>query len=82
MRLPKIGQARELTARGRFVSLPSMNSSYAQGLRLLTSALFASGFWLTHNPLWAALGQAYPDWMHVFNAQLLRSTHANDMRWK
>jgi beta-galactosidase len=30
---------------------------------------------------WAGLGQAYPDWMHDFNAQLLRSTHANYMRW-
>jgi beta-galactosidase len=30
---------------------------------------------------WAGLGQAYPDWMHDFNAELLRSTHANYMRW-
>jgi beta-galactosidase len=30
---------------------------------------------------WAGLGQAYPDWMHDFNAQLLRSTHGNYMRW-
>jgi beta-galactosidase len=30
---------------------------------------------------WAGLGQAYPDWMHDFNAQLMRSTHANYIRW-
>ncbi len=30
---------------------------------------------------WAGLGQAYPDWMHDFNAALLRSTHANYVRW-
>jgi len=30
---------------------------------------------------WAGLGQAYPDWMHDFNAQLVRSTHANYIRW-
>ena len=30
---------------------------------------------------WAGLGQAYPDWMHDYNAQLIRSTHANYMRW-
>jgi beta-galactosidase len=30
---------------------------------------------------WAGLGQAYPDWMHDFNAQLIRSTHGNYMRW-
>jgi len=30
---------------------------------------------------WAGLGEAYPDWMHDFNAQLVRSTHANFIRW-
>jgi beta-galactosidase len=30
---------------------------------------------------WAGLGQAYPDWMHDYNAQLIRSTHANYVRW-
>ena len=30
---------------------------------------------------WAGLGEAYPDWMHDYNAQLVRSTHANYIRW-
>jgi beta-galactosidase len=30
---------------------------------------------------WAGLGQAYPDWMHDYNAALVRSTHANYIRW-
>ena len=30
---------------------------------------------------WAGLGQAYPDWMHDYNAQLIRGTHANYLRW-
>jgi beta-galactosidase len=30
---------------------------------------------------WAGLGQAYPDWMHDYNAALIRSTHANYIRW-
>jgi beta-galactosidase len=30
---------------------------------------------------WAGLGQAYPDWMHDYNAELIRSTHANYIRW-
>jgi len=30
---------------------------------------------------WAGLGEAYPDWMHDYNAQLIRSTHANYIRW-
>ena len=30
---------------------------------------------------WAGLGEAYPDWMHEYNAQLIRATHANYLRW-
>lgn len=30
---------------------------------------------------WAGLGAAYPDWMHDWSLQLLRSTHANYVRW-
>lgn len=30
---------------------------------------------------WAGLGQAYPDWMHDFNASMIRDSHANFIRW-
>ena len=30
---------------------------------------------------WAGLGQAYPAWMHDFNAKLLRDSNGNYMRW-
>lgn len=30
---------------------------------------------------WAGLGQAYPDWMHDYNAQLVRASCANYIRW-
>ena len=30
---------------------------------------------------WPGLGQAYPDWMHDFNAQLLKSSNGNYVRW-
>ncbi len=30
---------------------------------------------------WAGLGQAYPDWMHEANAELIRASHANYIRW-
>jgi beta-galactosidase len=30
---------------------------------------------------WAGLGQAYPDWMHDWNAQLVRASNANYVRW-
>lgn len=30
---------------------------------------------------WAGLGQAYPDWMHDFNAALIRASNGNYVRW-
>lgn len=30
---------------------------------------------------WAGLGQAYPDWMHDYNAKLVRESNANYIRW-
>ena len=30
---------------------------------------------------WPGLGQAYPDWMHDFDAALLRESHGNYVRW-
>ncbi len=30
---------------------------------------------------WAGLGQAYPDWMHDWTAQLIRATNGNYVRW-
>jgi beta-galactosidase len=30
---------------------------------------------------WAGLGEAYPDWMHDFNAALIRQSNANYVRW-
>jgi beta-galactosidase len=30
---------------------------------------------------WPTLGQAYPDWLHDYDAHLIRSTHANYVRW-
>ncbi len=30
---------------------------------------------------WAGLGQAYPDWMHDWNAELVRASNSNYIRW-
>jgi len=30
---------------------------------------------------WAGLGEAFPDWLHDFNARLVRSSNANYIRW-
>ena len=44
------------------------------------------GVWLTGYSQravndWPGLGQAYPDWMHDFNAELLRQSNGNYVRW-
>jgi len=40
-----------------------------------------SGYSQRSSDEWAGLGQAYPDWLHDYNADLIRSTHANYVRW-
>ncbi len=30
---------------------------------------------------WAAIGAGYPDWLHEYQAKLIRASHANHMRW-
>ncbi len=43
--------------------------------------VYLTGYAQRSSDDWAGLGQAYPDWMHDFNAELIRSTHANYIRW-
>ncbi len=43
--------------------------------------VFLTGYAQRSTDEWAGLGQAYPDWVHEYNAELLRSTHANYIRW-
>jgi beta-galactosidase len=43
--------------------------------------LWLTGYAQRSSDDWAGLGEAYPDWMHDFNAALVRSTHANYIRW-
>ena len=43
--------------------------------------VYLRGFAQRSSDEWAGLGQGYPDWMHDFNAQLLRDCHGNYMRW-
>ncbi|HZM05248.1 MAG TPA: DUF4982 domain-containing protein [Candidatus Saccharimonadales bacterium] len=51
------------------------------GLHLNDQFVYLRGYSQRSSDEWAGLGQAYPDWMHDFNAQLIRSTHANYLRW-
>lgn len=51
------------------------------GVYLNDKFVWLTGYAQRASDEWAGLGEAYPDWMHDFNAQLLRSTHANYIRW-
>jgi beta-galactosidase len=43
--------------------------------------VFMLGFAQRSTNSWAGLGQAVPDWMHDFNANLVRGANANYIRW-
>jgi beta-galactosidase len=51
------------------------------GVYLNGQFVWLTGYAQRSSDDWAGLGEAYPDWMHDFNAQLVRSTHANYIRW-
>jgi len=51
------------------------------GVWLNDKYVWLTGYAQRSSDDWAGLGQAYPDWMHDYNAQLIRSTHANYVRW-
>jgi beta-galactosidase len=43
--------------------------------------VYLLGFAQRSTNSWAALGQAVPDWMHDYNANLIRGANANYIRW-
>ncbi len=51
------------------------------GVYLNDKFVWLTGYAQRSSDDWAGLGQAYPDWLHDYNAQLIRSTHANYIRW-
>jgi beta-galactosidase len=51
------------------------------GVYLNDKFVWLTGFAQRSSDDWAGLGQAYPDWMHDYNAELVRRTHANYIRW-
>jgi len=51
------------------------------GVYLNGKFVYLKGFAQRASNEWAGLGQAYPDWMHEFQAQLIRDSHANYVRW-
>jgi beta-galactosidase len=51
------------------------------GVYLNDKFVYLKGFAQRSSNEWAALGEAYPDWLHDYNANLMRSCHGNYMRW-
>ncbi len=51
------------------------------GVHINDKFVYLKGYAQRSSDEWAGLGQAYPDWMHDFNARLMRESHANYVRW-
>jgi beta-galactosidase len=43
--------------------------------------VYLKGFAQRASNEWEGLGQAYPDWLHDYNAKLIRECHGNYIRW-
>jgi beta-galactosidase len=80
-----------LTVDGKVVDVQKIRTGFRQaefrggvgtgGVYLNGKFVWLTGYAQRSSDSWAGLGQAYPDWMHNFNAELIRSTHANYLRW-
>ena len=51
------------------------------GIYLNDKFVYLKGFAQRASDEWAALGQAYPDWLHDYSAKLMRACHGNYVRW-
>jgi len=51
------------------------------GVYLNDKFVWLTGYSQRSSDDWAGLGEAYPDWMHDYTAQLVRASHANYIRW-
>jgi beta-galactosidase len=51
------------------------------GLYLNDKFVYLKGFAQRSTNEWAGLGQAYPDWMHDYTAQMMHACYGNYVRW-
>jgi len=51
------------------------------GVYINDKFVYLKGFAQRSSNEWAGVGAGYPDWMHDFNAQMLRDGNGNYMRW-
>ncbi len=81
----------ELMVDGKVVDVQKVQTGFRQtefkggagtgGVWLNGKFVWLRGYAQRSSDEWAGLGEAYPDWMHDFNAQLIHGTHANYIRW-
>lgn len=81
----------ELEVNGKVVDVQKIRTGFRKtefkggagtgGVYLNGRFVWLTGYAQRSSDSWAGLGEAYPDWMHDYNAQLIRSTHANYIRW-
>ena len=80
-----------LTVHGKVVNMRKTTTGFRKtefkggvgtgGVYVNDRFVWLTGFAQRSSDSWAGLGEAYPDWMHDYNAELVRSTHANYIRW-
>ena len=80
-----------LTVNGKVVDVQKTKTGFrktefkggagAGGVWLNGRFVYLTGYAQRSTDDWAGLGQAYPDWMHDYNASLVRDSHANYIRW-
>jgi beta-galactosidase len=80
-----------LTVAGKVVDVNKVTTGFRKtafkggvgtgGVFINDEFVYLKGFAQRSSNEWAGLGQAYPDWMHDFNSQLIRAGHGNYIRW-
>jgi beta-galactosidase len=51
------------------------------GVYINDKFVYLKGFAQRSADEWAAIGAGYPDWLHDYQAQMIRDCHGNHMRW-
>jgi beta-galactosidase len=51
------------------------------GVHINDHFVYLTGYSQRSTNDWAGLGEAYPDWMHDYNAALIRASYGNYIRW-
>ena len=80
-----------LTVNGKVVDVQKIRTGFrktefkggagAGGVYVNDQFVWLTGYAQRSSDDWAGLGEAFPDWLHDYNAELVRSTHANYVRW-